>query len=341
MSKKQSIKSSPSKTGILNLSDLIVIKNTQSEQFYFGLNESYKRELFETALSITGTIRELSKEIRINYFNLWDCIKRAPISLSNLQKISSFLVKKGYVKFSLKEIEKNLEYIKGGFTNEKVCNPKFPINFLTKEGMRLISHIYHDGGIGENNRQPHYKNYSLTECEEFLSDANFLFGEINRKVMKDKEDIHYVRLPTIIGDLLILAGYSPGDKTKNNPKTFEFLKNITDKELIGQFLAKAFNDDGCVGKRGLYLEQSSLIKEGIKNPSNVLLVDKFFLEKLGLTVSGPKLYKIYPNRYGHCTKYGIAVYRKEQLKRFNDYVKLIDHKKEKLEKYLNSGYKLN
>jgi len=331
MIKKLNNKKSELNKGILHLSDLKIVKNIQSEQFYFELRKNYKIALFKTALSISKNIRNLAKKTNINYFNLWDCIKRAPISLSNLRKLSDFLTDKGFKDFSLENIEKNIRYIKGGFTNEKVYKPKFPINLITKNGMRFLAHLYHDGGIGKENRQPNYTNKSFKECREFLKDAKIIFGNFFRSVKLRKDGTYSVELPTVIGDILISFGYTPGDKTKQNPPTFPFLNKIKNKELVSGFLAKAFNDDGSIGKRQIILEQSSLIKNGIRKPSNVLLLDKYFLEELGIKVFGPKLTNIYPNRYGKCTKYVINVYSKQQFKIFNNHIKLINHKRKKLE----------
>ena len=326
--------------GIFHLSDLKIVKNVQSEQFYFELKKDYKKKLFQKALSISKTVRNLSKSTDIMYFNLWDCIKRTPISLTNIKKLSEFLIKNGFVEFSFGEIEKNIEYIKGGFTPEKIYRPKFPINLATKKGMRFIAHLYHDGGIGKGNRQPGYTNYSLEECKGFLDDAKNIFGNFNRKIRKYKDGTYRVNLPTIIGDIMISIGYTAGDKTKNNAETLDFLNNINNKELISEFLEKAFNDDGYVRDREIGLFQVSLNKNGIKKPSNVLLLDKLFLEKLGLKVHGPNLRKIYKNRYGQCSGYIINVYSKSQLRKFNKHVKLIDRKRKRLEKYLNKGYKI-
>lgn len=326
--------------GIFHLSDLKIVKNIQSEQFYFELKKDYKKKLFQKALSISKTVRNLSKSTDINYFNLWDCIKRAPTSLTNLKKLSAFLIKNSFAEFSLEEIEKNIECIKGGFTPEKIYQPKFPISLATKSGMRFLAHIYHDGSIGKENRQPLYVNQSLSECKEFLEDAKNIFGYFNREIKKFRDGTYRMYLPTIIGDIMTSIGYTPGDKTRNNSNTLNFLNNIYEKELISEFLAKAFNDDGFIGNRGIGLYQVSLIKDGIKKPSNVLLLDKLFLERLGLKVHGPKLKTLYKNRHGQCSGYIINIYSKYQLKIFNKHIKLIDRKRKKLEKYLNNGYKI-
>ena len=115
MIKKLNSHKAYAENGIFHLSDLKIIKNIQSEQFYFELKKEYREKLFEAALSTSKNIRNLSKNTHINYWNLWDCIKRTPISLTNLKKLSEFLIKNGFLEFSLEEIEKNIESIQKMF----------------------------------------------------------------------------------------------------------------------------------------------------------------------------------------------------------------------------------
>ena len=319
------------------MSDLKVKKNIQSENFYFELESSFRKQLFKDSLSIAKTVRNLSKEININYFNLWDAKTRTVISLSMLRRLSKFLIKNGFKQYAERSIEKHIIYIKNGFSQEKVFI-KFPINLRTIEGMRFVSHLYHDGGSGKDNRQPNYTNQQISEVKEFLSDAQRLFGKFHRKIVyytnpHSKEAYYRVNLPTVIGDIMVSVGYKAGDKTKQNPNTFKFLENIDNKELVSEFLSKAFNDDGSVGKRQINLGQASLINLKIK-PSKVLLLDKLFLEKLNIKVNGPRLMGIYNNRHGKVSKFNISISSKEQISKFYENIKLIEYKQRKIEAYL-------
>ena len=228
--------------------------------------------------------------------------------------------------------------MKGGFTPEKIYQPKFPINFATRSGMRFLAHLYHDGSIGKLNRQPHYVNKSFDQCKEFLEDSKDVFGSFDRKIVLRKDGTYSINLPTIIGDLLVSLGYTPGDRTVNNAETLEFLNSITDKQLIAEFLSRAYNDEGYVGKRLLGIAQVSLIKNGVVKIPNVLLLDKLYLEKLQIKNLKLSVSEIYTNRHGKCAKFVLNVYSKEYLRIFADNVKLIDYKRKKLENYLNNGY---
>ena len=326
--------------GIFHLKDLKPRSNkNRTCSLYVEFDQDFKERLFKDLLAIAKSVRNLSKETGISFSQLWDQLTRVPFSVNNIKKISQFLVKKEFQKYSLDNLEKEIFYIKsGGGNSEILYYPNFPIDLATKSGMRLISHIYHDGSIGKNNKQPNYRNLPKEMCIQFLDDANIVFGKINRTTKWNKDKTYSVHLPTVIGEILISIGYCSGNKTKNNPPTFSFLDQINDEECISEFLAMAFNDDGCVGRRSVMIQQSSLIMKDEKKPSNVLMLDKRFLEKLGIKVNGPNLDKIYPNRYGKCTKYSIYVYSKKELRKFNEKIILIDYKKRKLENYLNNGY---
>ena len=114
---------------------------------------------------------------------------------------------------------------------------------------------------------------------------------------------------------------------------FRFLKNINNKKLISEFIAKAFNDECHVRDREITLEQSTLIKNHPK-PSNILLLDKALLEKVGIKVRKIKFIKRYNNRYGEVAKFNIGIYSKKNLNNFYKNINLIKHKKLKLKNYL-------
>ncbi len=64
------------------------------------------------------------------------------------------------------------------------------------------------------------------------------------------------------------------------------------------------------------------------------MLDKLFLEKLNIEVKGPKLTNRYNNRYGSVAKFCIYIYSKNNIKKFYENIKLIEHKQRKIEAYL-------
>ena len=154
--KNRNDKNTSSKTGIIHLENLVLNKNYEyQDKFYVELNPELKKELYKNLLKTCKTIKNLSKEINVKFTRLWDQLRRVPISIEMLNKISKYLVKRGYNEYKLKNLEKEILYIKStGSKSQKVYNPKFPINLKTLEGLRFISHLYHDGSIGKFNKQP-------------------------------------------------------------------------------------------------------------------------------------------------------------------------------------------
>ena len=334
----------PFSTGLVFLKNLV--KNSSYEyqdSFYIEFEKYFKEEFCQKLIQIFGTVKNLSKETEISYTRLYDQLTRVPMSIEVLNILVNILVSMGFDSFNFSNIEKKILFIKsGGSKSQKLFYPKFPINLKTKEGVRIISHLYHDGGISESsNKQPLYVNQSKKEIEQFLQDSKNIFGDFDRKITIGfgngikKTPYYKVCLPTVIGKIFICAGFIPGDKTKNNHPVFDFLINLDEKELIIEYLAKAFNDECHVRDREITLGQSTLINsESELKVSNILLLDKLFLEKIYIPVNGPKLIKIYKNKDGLVAKFQIAIYAKENLKKFSENIILIERKQRKLEKYL-------
>ena len=339
--KNRNDKNTSSKTGIIHLENLVLNKNYEyQDKFYVELNPELKKELYKNLLKTCKTIKNLSKEINVKFTRLWDQLRRVPISIEMLNKISKYLVKRGYNEYKLKNLEKEILYIKStGSKSQKVYNPKFPINLKTLEGLRFISHLYHDGSIGKFNKQPQYTNQSKKEVQEFLRDSIKLFGDFKREIKYDfghgikKKKYFIINLPTVIGEIMIKAGFIPGDKTRNNPEVFTFIKKLSNKKMISEFITKAFNDECHVRDREITLGQSTLIK-GIPRPSKILLLDNLLLKRLGIRTRKVKLAGKYINKDGLVAKFILGIYSKQDLSNFNKSVKLIRYKRDKLEEYL-------
>ena len=159
----------PHKTGLIHLRDLLEGKTYKyQDKFYIELNPKFRNEFYQTLLNGGRSITNIANETKIKFTRLWDQLNRTPLSIEILYKLSDYLIKKGYHKYSLEIIEKNILYIKSsGSNSQKVYHPKFPINLLTKEGVRFIAHLYHDGHIGYINKQPGYTNQSKEEIKVF------------------------------------------------------------------------------------------------------------------------------------------------------------------------------
>jgi len=157
---------------IIHLEDIKPKVFEKYENCYVELESQIKKDLFDKAVELSPrrSLVSLSKLLNIKLHRLSDSRNRAPIPLMILKKLSYFLVSNGYEKFSLQNLEKYVEYIKGMSRGIKICKPKFPLNFDTPAGIRIISRMYHDGGIGKS-REPHYHNQNIGLIEDFCRDV--------------------------------------------------------------------------------------------------------------------------------------------------------------------------
>lgn len=291
-------------TGIIHLWDL------PEKITYLELNKEYKKKLLETARKLTkGKWNNLARKINIpipndNGSTLIRNFRRGSLtSLNLIKKLSKFLIENNKNKFSLDNIERNVSQLSVRKRNSRIINPKFPINFNSKEGAIIISCLYHDGGISVRDLEPFYANTSKKLRRRFLKSVNFLIGEM-RVISKKKYDSHEVCCPKILGIILTTIGLIPGKRSINNPELPKFVFRYKN-ELIYEFLSQAIADDGWVycpkNKFGFIGFNFTIdltkypddLKEKIKRDKildyipNVLLCDKRLFERIGVKVEGP------------------------------------------------------
>lgn len=292
------------KTGIVPLWDLP--ENT----VYLDLKEDYKKELLETAKNLAGNKwNDLARKIEIPIpkdkgSTLIRNFRRGKLaSLIFIKKLSKFLIENNENRFSLKNIQKNISHLSVKSSNNRILNPKFPINFNSKEGAIIISCIYHDGGINVRDLEPFYANTSKKLRKRFLKSINSLIGKMN-VISKKKYNSHEVCCPKILGIILTTIGLIPGKKSINNPSFPKFVFNYS-KELKYEFLSQSIADDGwiyCPKEKYGYINLNFTIdltkhdekfrnkvkKEKLANylPGNII-GNKNLFESLGHKVQGP------------------------------------------------------
>lgn len=155
----------PNETGIVHL------WNLSEKEIYLNFEESYKKDFLNTARVLAGgRWSDLIKEIGVYVSPYKDTqlrsFKRGKLaSLSLIKKISTFLVDKKEIKFSLDEIERNILCIACKNSKQKIFHPKFPVNFNTKEGAIIVSALFHDGGITTRDFAPFYSNINKEMIE--------------------------------------------------------------------------------------------------------------------------------------------------------------------------------
>lgn len=357
---------------IIHLEDIELRKIGKYENCYVKLEPDKKEKLFSVSINLLSkkSLSSLARLLDIPLHKLSDSKNRNPIPISVLRKLSNFLVLNNYSKFSLRNLEKSVEYIKGTGQAIKIMKPKFPFDFQTNAGVRIISKLFHDGGIGKS-REPHYHNQNLELIEEFCSDIRNVFGNIQIKVQNKTEKTrkYTVELPRLIGDILEKTGCFLGTKVENEVSPPEWLLGLKE-EKICHFLRSAMDDEGSVSIRGIALglafeinsklpeemknlliklsqhERTTLLREYLKRneslkencTSQILLFDKKLLTKIGIKVFGPYLSNCYLDKKNEKirTFFNILLTGKSNLGNFGKIIGFkLKYKKEKLTLYLN------
>lgn len=340
----------PCENGIINLWDL------PEDEVYVSFDKKFTVKMLETAKKLSGgKWVKLARNLRIplpkdkssttlRYLRRYNLI-----NLKNLKKLSDYLVNKGYKQYSLKTLQKKILLIKTNNSQKGINNPKFPINFNSKEGAIIISCMFHDGGICKRDISPFYANFSSVLKERFVDAVKNLVGDT--PYFSRKKEVSF---PKILGLILILLGLVPGKKPINNPKFPEFVFNYPE-DLILEFLSQAIADDGWIHnpKKGFgfvgfnftidLTRFSKKFRKKIKNEKllehlpNVLLGNIKLFKKLGCSVAGPLFSHdiVYNNKDGSEKRY--TQEWRMQVRGYNNFKYLaenmkipLDYKQEKL-----------
>lgn len=328
-----------SKNGIVHLQDL------PEDKICISLPSKIQKEMITTALKFAKNRRQLALKINVNPGNIHDfeLSRFESISLSFIKKLSEFLYSKGYNKYSLQNLEKQLKLIKAKFVGVSIIRPKFPINFNSEEGSQIISSIFFDGGITAK-CLPIYVNSEEILVDKFLQNIHRVIGkfEISGNIKKKDyfENVFRITLPKAIGLILVDGLNIPaGDKTFNNPSIPEFI--LKNSHFYKCFLQQAFDDEGNVvlskedgSGRAIRLYQSNYEN----NPSKRLLQLKKLIENFKINVSGPCFSKKYKTASGNFTYHWyIQITNQTDIKNFAEKINFsLNIKKQKLHKLIHS-----
>ena len=210
---------------------------------FIYLEGNYRKKLLETAYNLAGSLKKLSKLIKISQGGLsyWHKGKQKDhktnkiglqfIPIKKLKLISLLLVEDNNHEFSMKNIEKNIIMYRMQAGNP-VKNPKFPIK-ESSELTKLLFHLLGDGYCGNNKNCANYRNTSQELLEEFKKDLQ-IFGDV--PIYEQK---YSIKFPRLIADI-IKKFYGV------NPMCFESEISKKIKELPKKYLyqgIKAFADD--------------------------------------------------------------------------------------------------
>lgn len=167
---------------------------------FIGLEEKFRRNLFNESKSKTGSNRTLlnklnksSRNYGLNrnhntgHISSWingfkkdrGKIKNINIPLWLLIEISKILSDNKKVDNEImREIEKNIEYYTGTGKSHPIFNPKLPLH-LTPEMVSVIFHFLGDGHIGKKEEVSSYRQMNKIGLNNFLNKLKNVFGEFD------------------------------------------------------------------------------------------------------------------------------------------------------------------
>lgn len=272
--------------GIVHLWDLPI------QSICVKLDSHIQKQMIKEAVRISGNRHKLSDVTGINRTSLIDFEKSRfkSVKLETVIKISDYLTKNGHFDYSLEKLETYVCLLKAMLAENKIINPKLPLNFNTKEGAQIISAFLFDGGITKN-LIPFYVNNDEALVSKLLRNIEKTIGEIdyNRKFddRNRRNKTIKIEFPKILGYILVKGlGMIPGKKVLTNAKIPSFIINSS-KTLKRSFLQQAFDDEGSLSKnkcgRSIQLIQYNSSKE----PPERLLQMKKLLMDFGISVTGP------------------------------------------------------
>jgi predicted transcriptional regulator len=217
---------------------MIQLKDLPEKEVYLRFNEDFKKEFFEV-FEDNFDISILKKLGYKSVIEQWRAYKqpRSFYPLFLIKKICQMLENIDS-KFSMNEIDKNIEAIKAGRFGHAayrgmIRKPKLPLVFNLSIA-RLIAHCLGDGDIHPSGRI-RYTNSNRNLIDSFISDLNSL----GRVAINERYDdyIYRVYVPKIVK--LVLDEFGLKDKT------YKIILKAK-KELQAVFIQALFDDEGCV-----------------------------------------------------------------------------------------------
>lgn len=263
--------------------------------------------------------------------------------------------------FSLKTFEQNIKSLSSK-AGHKILDPKLPFNFNTKEGVRIIASVLHDGSLTKTFHFD-YTNIKRTLITRLKKAVKFVIGDIapNENVIPNNSinPLICIRYPNIVGYILYTLGIKPGDKVTNDINVPEFIFKLPEN-LISEFLGQSIAEDGSFHFNmknrarsmsiayakdiaGLDEERKRKIESFESVPKIIHDITKLF-ETLGIEINGPYFMKENLSkrsgklRYTH--SWFVSIDNKENLEKLYKKVKIpLKYKQDKLREIINS-YKI-
>jgi hypothetical protein len=244
----------------IHLEDLLKLR----KQTRIALVEEYRSQLFESARDAKGgwealsryLTRVLGRKISGASLGKWRMGRRhiknkntwidAPAPLDVVVALSEMLGE-GNEKFSTREIEKHVLFLKGQGKSYRVSRPTFPISLANSYTAAVIGHVLHDGHLEKQRLRVVYCNKDLENLLHYkrsikgmLGAQKVEFGEIN-----DKEGTTRLSCPNIVGYFLVLFGVRPGNKLETGvAPPCSLIK--CEREVLAAYLRALSTDEASI-----------------------------------------------------------------------------------------------
>ena len=316
--------------GIVHLWDL------PQDKIYIKLQPNFKHHLINK-IKIKARVSKLSN---IPYHVIKGFIYRdRSISLKNLKKLTLYLSPT-----DINKVGKNIAFLTLKSGGKGIINPNLPFNFNSKEGATFISALFHDGGI-DKNLNSHYFNLDKKIREKVLKNAFSVFGILKSAISTDKLRLKFPRVITYV--LVNCLGFKYGNRVYMKYKIPKFIFNSND-EIKSAFLRQAFDDDGWVSRKEIYLSitrdvskipeklrKEIINKKMLRFAPDILKADKKLLEDLGIHVNEINIEErdVFKNdRIEKRQVWRLCITNKDNIERFISKVNFdLGYRKKKLE----------
>lgn len=212
-------------------------------------------------------------------------------TLSFITRLCDFLEDKGHEEFSMRNLERKIERIKSKWVGKSILSPKFPMDFNSEAGARVVAGILFDGGITSAG-YPFYSNNEESLIQRMIRSVEEVVGaiECNTRLTTTQSKTVVLDFPKILGEILVSGlGMVPGHKVLENPPIPEFILSAQ-RHVKRAFLRQAFDDDGSVGlgsRRGSGRSINLFQYHSKREPPTRLLQLKELIEGFDVPVNGP------------------------------------------------------
>lgn len=291
----------------------MIFNISNSPNDWIELEKESLKETIVSAAKVARSIENLSKEIDVpsSRIRKFTCTKgrRTNISIDDFRKVISFLGKNSKVYY------KSLKISSMG-RNRLIEEPKFPIDFSSVEGVRLIADVLTDGALTMPRGTLEYMNTNEQEIINSIKSMNELFcnhkieadnakeavvkSKIKCKVYKydtsnygGRSPYFILKYPQTVGKFFLAAGIPAGKKVYTNPKIPSFILN-SNREIIIAFLERAIINEGHVKPTLISIGHST----ATNNTPELIKGYMILFYRLGIKTSKPHIMKTYTTQNG-------------------------------------------